>query len=194
MRPYLKDPAAIYAASFETVRAEARLDRFDPGMAALATRVIHACGMVEVADRLAHSPGAFQAGQAALAAGVEALRPGTLLQNVDEAMTDVIVDAARDHALREVARFRNGHGLGMSYEEPLSTTGFAQSWGRGQFALTPAPDLRALEGEVFELHPNLFAPGLGGAVLGEMMVVTAGQARGLLQFPTDMFEFSLNAG
>lgn len=73
MRPYLKDPAAIYAASFETVRAEARLDRFDPGMAALATRVIHACGMVEVADRLAHSPGAFRAGQAALAAGAPVL-------------------------------------------------------------------------------------------------------------------------
>ena len=59
MRPYLKDPAAIYAQSFATVREEARLDRFDPGMAALATRVIHACGMIEVADRLAFSSGAF---------------------------------------------------------------------------------------------------------------------------------------
>ena len=73
MRPYLKDPAAIYAASFETVRAEARLDRFDPGMAALATRVIHACGMVEIADRLAFSSGAFQAGQVALVAGAPVL-------------------------------------------------------------------------------------------------------------------------
>ncbi len=73
MRPYVKDPAAIYAESFATVRREARLDRFDAGMAALATRVIHACGMVEVADRLAFSPGTYAAGQAALAAGAPIL-------------------------------------------------------------------------------------------------------------------------
>jgi precorrin-8X/cobalt-precorrin-8 methylmutase len=73
MRPYLKDPAAIYAASFATVREEARLARFDPGMAALATRVIHACGMIEVADRLAFSADAFEAGQAALASGAPVL-------------------------------------------------------------------------------------------------------------------------
>ncbi len=73
MRPYEKDPAAIYAQSFATVRAEARLDRFPPGLDRLAERVIHACGMVEVADRLAFSPGAFDAGQAALRAGAPVL-------------------------------------------------------------------------------------------------------------------------
>lgn len=70
---YLRDPAAIYAESFATVEKEARLDRFPPGMAQLATRVIHACGMVEVADRLAFSGQAFEAGQAALAAGAPVL-------------------------------------------------------------------------------------------------------------------------
>jgi precorrin-8X/cobalt-precorrin-8 methylmutase len=70
---YERDPAAIYAASFQTVRDEARLDRFDGGMAALATRLIHACGMVEVADRLAFSKGAFAAGQAAMQAGAPVL-------------------------------------------------------------------------------------------------------------------------
>ncbi len=69
MRPYLTDPAAIYAQSFATVRAEARLDRFPPGMEAVAVRLIHACGMVDVADRLAFSPGAAEAGRAALARG-----------------------------------------------------------------------------------------------------------------------------
>lgn len=76
MRPplrYERDPAAIYRQSFATVEKEARLDRFDPGMAQLATRIIHACGMVEVADRLAYSEGAFAAGQAALAAGAPVL-------------------------------------------------------------------------------------------------------------------------
>jgi len=69
LRPYEKNPAAIYAQSFATVRSEARLERFPPGLDALAIRLIHACGMIEVADRLAFSPGAFAAGQAALAAG-----------------------------------------------------------------------------------------------------------------------------
>lgn len=76
MRPplrYERDPAAIYRQSFATVEKEARLDRFDPGMAQLATRIIHACGMVEVADRLAYSEGAFAAGQTALAAGAPVL-------------------------------------------------------------------------------------------------------------------------
>lgn len=66
---YERDPASIYRQSFATVEKEARLDRFTPGMAQLATRVIHACGMVEVADRLAFSGEAFAAGEAALAAG-----------------------------------------------------------------------------------------------------------------------------
>ncbi len=69
MRPYEKNPSAIYEMSFATVRREARLDRFGPGMEALAIRLIHACGMVEVADRLAFSEGAYSAGHAALQAG-----------------------------------------------------------------------------------------------------------------------------
>lgn len=69
MRPYERDPEAIYARSFATVRREARLDRFDPAMKAVATRVIHACGMVDVADRIEHSPGAGEAGRNAIASG-----------------------------------------------------------------------------------------------------------------------------
>ncbi|NCO87658.1 MAG: precorrin-8X methylmutase [Rhodobacterales bacterium] len=73
MRPYIKDPAAIYAQSFATLRAEARLDRFAPDIRPLMTRLIHSCGMVEVADRLAYSPDAVAAGRAALAAGAPVL-------------------------------------------------------------------------------------------------------------------------
>jgi precorrin-8X/cobalt-precorrin-8 methylmutase len=73
LRPYVKDPKAIYAQSFATVRAEARLDRFAPAMQPLVTRLIHSCGMIEVADRLAFSPDAAQAGHAALAAGAPVL-------------------------------------------------------------------------------------------------------------------------
>lgn len=73
VRPYEKDPAAIYAASFATVRKEARLERFQADMHPLITRLIHACGMVEVADRLAWSMDAFGAGHAALQAGAPVL-------------------------------------------------------------------------------------------------------------------------
>ena len=73
MRPYEKDPKAIYAQSFATVRAEARLDRFAPAMQPVVTRLIHACGMIEIADRLAFSQDAAQAGHAALAAGAPVL-------------------------------------------------------------------------------------------------------------------------
>lgn len=69
MRPYEKDPAAIYAASFATVRKEARLDRFGAAMQPVVTRLIHSCGMVEIADRLSFSSDAAIAGHAALAAG-----------------------------------------------------------------------------------------------------------------------------
>ena len=73
MRPYEKDPAAIYAQSFATLRTEARLDRFPDAMHQLMTRLIHACGMVEIADRLVYSPDVVQAGQAALRAGAPVL-------------------------------------------------------------------------------------------------------------------------
>ncbi|ROU02730.1 precorrin-8X methylmutase [Histidinibacterium lentulum] len=73
MRPYLRDPAAIYAESFETVRREARLERFPPAMEPVVVRLIHACGMIEIADRLAFSTRAAEAGRAALAAGVPVL-------------------------------------------------------------------------------------------------------------------------
>jgi precorrin-8X/cobalt-precorrin-8 methylmutase len=73
LRHYEKDPAAIYAQSFATVQAEARLERFAPEMQPVVTRLIHACGMVEIADRLAFSPDASAAGRNALTSGAPIL-------------------------------------------------------------------------------------------------------------------------
>ena len=66
---YERSPNAIYKQSFATVASEARLDRFPQDMCAVITRLIHACGMVEIADQLSFSGGAAQAGRAALLAG-----------------------------------------------------------------------------------------------------------------------------
>lgn len=73
MGDYLKDPAAIYAQSFATVRAEAPLERFPPDMAEVAVRLIHACGMPAIADDIAYTPGAIAAGRGALKAGAPVL-------------------------------------------------------------------------------------------------------------------------
>jgi precorrin-8X/cobalt-precorrin-8 methylmutase len=66
---YERSPNAIYKQSFATVASEAKLDRFPQDLRAVATRLIHACGMVEVADRLSFSEDAGRAGRTALLAG-----------------------------------------------------------------------------------------------------------------------------
>lgn len=66
---YEHDGSAIYARSFATIRAEADLTRFTPAEARVAVRIIHACGMVEVARDLLFSHGFANAARAALLAG-----------------------------------------------------------------------------------------------------------------------------
>jgi precorrin-8X/cobalt-precorrin-8 methylmutase len=73
MSDYIRDGAAIYRESFATIRAEADLARIPPDLEKLAVRVIHACGMVDVATDLAFSAGAGHAGRVALAAGAPIL-------------------------------------------------------------------------------------------------------------------------
>lgn len=65
----LRDPAAIYRDSFAQIRAEADLSQVPADLDALAIRVVHACGMVDVAAALVASPGAGEAGRQALLAG-----------------------------------------------------------------------------------------------------------------------------
>ncbi|WP_037066557.1 precorrin-8X methylmutase [Allorhizobium undicola] len=66
---YIRDPAEIYRQSFETIRREADLSRFAAQMQPLVIRLIHACGMVDLAEDVQFSEGA-------VAAGAEALRQG----------------------------------------------------------------------------------------------------------------------
>ncbi|WP_323118228.1 precorrin-8X methylmutase [Burkholderia alba] len=73
MFDYLRDGQEIYRQSFATIRAEADLDGLPPDLEKLAVRVIHACGMVDIARDLRFSPGAGAAGRAALAAGAPIL-------------------------------------------------------------------------------------------------------------------------
>ena len=76
---YVRDGAAIYRRSFAIIRAEARLDRFDAEEERVAVRVVHACGLVEVAASIVFSPGAARAGIAALEAGAPVLCDATMV-------------------------------------------------------------------------------------------------------------------
>jgi precorrin-8X/cobalt-precorrin-8 methylmutase len=66
---YETDGATIYRRSFAIIRAEARLDRFDAGDEKVAVRIVHASGMVEVADDIVFSKGFSTAATAALRKG-----------------------------------------------------------------------------------------------------------------------------
>lgn len=48
-RDYVRDGAEIYRRSFAIIRAEADLARFDPVEERVAVRIIHSCGMPEIA-------------------------------------------------------------------------------------------------------------------------------------------------
>jgi precorrin-8X/cobalt-precorrin-8 methylmutase len=67
MIDYLRDPDEIYRRSFAAIRAEARLDALPADLAPLALRMIHACGMTDIVADLQYSPGAGDAGRAAIA-------------------------------------------------------------------------------------------------------------------------------
>ncbi|MEJ1157193.1 precorrin-8X methylmutase [Prosthecomicrobium sp. N25] len=78
---YIRDGQAIYDRSFAIIRAEADLARFAPEEEPVAVRVIHACGMVEVAADIAFSPGAVAAAKAALRDGAPILCDAKMVAN-----------------------------------------------------------------------------------------------------------------
>ncbi|WP_424363057.1 precorrin-8X methylmutase [Methylocystis parvus] len=70
---YIRDGAAIYERSFAIIRAEAKLARFTPDEEKVAVRMIHACGMVELADDIEFSPTFATEAKAALRNGAPIL-------------------------------------------------------------------------------------------------------------------------
>ncbi len=70
---YVKDGAAIYRESFSMIRREADLSAFPPDLARVVVRMIHACGMTDLAKDVQSSPDAVSAGAQALRAGAPLL-------------------------------------------------------------------------------------------------------------------------
>ncbi|MFE2448659.1 precorrin-8X methylmutase [Stenotrophomonas sp. NPDC087984] len=73
MFDYEKDGAAIYRASFATIRAEADLGGLPADVSQVAVRMIHACGMVDLVKDLAYSPEVVSRARAALRSGAPVL-------------------------------------------------------------------------------------------------------------------------
>ncbi len=66
---YIRDGAEIYRRSFATIRAEADLAHVPPRARDMVVRMVHACGMVDLAEDVRCSPEVVDAGRAALEAG-----------------------------------------------------------------------------------------------------------------------------
>lgn len=70
---YLRDGAEIYRQSFATIRVEADLDGLEPILSRTVVRMIHACGMVDLAADVAASDGFGAAAARALQGGAPVL-------------------------------------------------------------------------------------------------------------------------
>lgn len=70
---YIHDGAAIYKKSFAMIRAESDLSRFTSEEEKIAVRVIHACGMVELAKDIMFSKDMVNIARAALSNGAPIL-------------------------------------------------------------------------------------------------------------------------
>lgn len=70
---YIRNAGAIYQRSFSIIRSEARLERFTSEQEQVVVRVIHACGMVEIADAVELSADFVSAARNALRRGAPIL-------------------------------------------------------------------------------------------------------------------------
>jgi precorrin-8X/cobalt-precorrin-8 methylmutase len=78
---YIKNGAAIYKESFSIIRREADLSAFEPNLARVVVRMIHACGMTDLPRDVEASHDAAVAGVDALAAGAPLLCDATMVAN-----------------------------------------------------------------------------------------------------------------
>lgn len=80
-RAYIKDGGEIYRRSFAIIRAESDLARFSKLEERVAVRMIHACGMVELARDIVMSPGFADNARWALMAGAPILCDAKMVAN-----------------------------------------------------------------------------------------------------------------
>ena len=70
---YLRDPELIYQQSFTAIRKEADLSNIPQDIANIVVRMIHSCGMTDIAQDIVYTISAASAGKAALIKGAPVL-------------------------------------------------------------------------------------------------------------------------
>jgi precorrin-8X/cobalt-precorrin-8 methylmutase len=80
-RDYIRDGAEIYRRSFALIRSESDLSAFAPHEVAVVVRIIHACGMVEVAGDIAMAPALVNSARSALRRGAAILCDSKMVAN-----------------------------------------------------------------------------------------------------------------
>jgi precorrin-8X/cobalt-precorrin-8 methylmutase len=73
LHTYVRDGAEIYRNSFAIIRAESDLSRFKGHEEKVVVRIIHACGMTDIADDVVMSPTFAESARAALLRGAPIL-------------------------------------------------------------------------------------------------------------------------
>ena len=106
MFDYIKNPAEIYARSFEIIRAETDLSSIPSDAQGIAVRIIHSCGMPEIVTDLIITPDFTAAAQNALASkrpilvDVEMVRHGIIARQLPDG--EEIICTLNDPRAREI--------------------------------------------------------------------------------------------
>jgi precorrin-8X/cobalt-precorrin-8 methylmutase len=108
---YIRNPAEIYARSFEIIRSETDLSSIPQDAHDIAVRIIHACGMPEIISELVITPDFTSAARNALAkkqpilVDVEMVRHGIIARQLPEGVE--IICTLNDPRAREIGISRS---------------------------------------------------------------------------------------
>jgi precorrin-8X/cobalt-precorrin-8 methylmutase len=104
---YLRDGTEIYRRSFAIIRAEADLSKFSDAEADVAVRMLHACGLVEMAQHIVFAQGVVASARAALRAGAAIFCDSEMVSNgVTRARlpaNNAVICTLRDPAVATIA-------------------------------------------------------------------------------------------
>ncbi|MCP1203534.1 precorrin-8X methylmutase [Acetobacter oryzoeni] len=118
---YIKDGAAIYERSFATIRAEADLSAFTPEEAQVVVRIIHACGMVEMAQSVSMTADFVTAARTALKKGCNILCDSEMVAHgvtrarlpADNAVICTLRDSRTPELARQIGNTRSAAALDL---------------------------------------------------------------------------------
>jgi precorrin-8X/cobalt-precorrin-8 methylmutase len=101
MMEYLRDPKAIYARSFDIIRSEADFSGLPKDSTAIATRIVHSCGMPEIISDLRISTDFCKAAVKSIQAGMPILVDTEMLRHgiIDKSLS--VICTLNDPAARK---------------------------------------------------------------------------------------------